>query len=102
VLGTVGQTLAGLKVPFDPQKLNYDLAQEHLPHMELMEVQSLLDASFQAILRRHSLTEEEGAYAAAVSTGSLIQQCASVLDPHVGYIIATYGMIEGCKTVPMN
>jgi len=102
VLGIVGETLARLKVPFDIHKIRYDLPQENLPHLGLMEVQSLLDSSFRAILERHSLTEEQGAQAAAVSTANLIRQCASVLDPHVSYTIATYGLIEGCKTVPMN
>ncbi|HTS24317.1 MAG TPA: hypothetical protein VMH81_00465 [Bryobacteraceae bacterium] len=102
VFGTMGQTLARLKVPFDPRKLNYDLQTENQPHMGLMEVQSLLDSPFHEILRRYSLTEEQGAYAAAVCAAILIYQWAGVVDPHVSYIIATYGIVEGCKTVPVS
>jgi len=58
--------------------------------------------SFRAILQKHNLTAREGAYAAAVSTAVLIQKSAGVLDPRISYTIAAWGIVEGCKTVPLN
>lgn len=100
LLGTVGQTLASLQVPFDPSKLDFDTPQENSPHLGLRETQSMLDPSFRAILAKYRLNEEQGAQAAAVSAAVLIHNCAGFLDPHVSYTIAAYGIIEGCKTVP--
>jgi hypothetical protein len=100
LLGTVGETLAALKVPFDPAKLNYEMPEQNTPHLNLKEMQSTLDAPFRAILTKYRLTEHEGAEAAALSTGMLIQRCAGFLDPHIAYVIAAFGIIEACKTVP--
>ena len=99
-MGTVGETLASLEVPFDPRKLEFDTPEANSPQMGLAETQSTLDAEFRAILARHRLTEQEGAQAAAVSTAVLIQKCAAFLDPHISYPIAVYGMVEAAKTVP--
>lgn len=101
VLGMMGKTMASLKVPFDAATLNYDLTPDHDPHMNLMETQAMLDAGYRAIMERNGLSDEDGAMAAAMAAGMLIQQAASVLDPHVAYVIAVYGMVEGSKTVPL-
>ena len=102
LLGSVGQTLASLDVPFDPARLDYDLADEHRPHLDLLETQALLEPSFRAILANHGLNEQEGASAAAIATAILIHKCAGFLDPHVAYVIAVYGMVEASKTVPFE
>jgi hypothetical protein len=101
VLNTVGETLAGMDIELDPRRINYDLLEANSPHMELAEVQSMLDASFRAIADKYHLTAEEGAHAAAVSAAVLIQKCSACLDPHVAYTVAMYGMVEACKTVPV-
>ena len=100
VLHTVDQTLAGLSVTLDPQKLDYDLPEANSPRMTLAEIQSVMDASFRAIAGRYNLSNEEAAHAVAMSTAVLIQKCSGVLDPHLGYTIAVYGMVEASKTVP--
>jgi len=100
MLKVVDQTLDLLKVPFDATKLDYDLPPDHSPLMELLETQSLLEEPFRAVLTRHGLTAQQGAYAAAISTAMLIQQCSGILDPHVAYVIAAYGMVQAVKTVP--
>jgi hypothetical protein len=100
VLRTIDEVLAEMNVVLDGDKLVYDIPEDNSPHMELPDVQSMFDASFRTIAEKYNLTEEESAHAAAASVGVLIQKASGILDPHVGYIIATYGMIEGCKTVP--
>lgn len=102
VLGTVDRALSSMSIPFDARKLNYDLAEEHNPLMDLKQIQALLDPAFRAILQKYELNDEEAAYAAALSTASLIQKCSSFLDPHVSYVIAAYGMVEASKTVPFD
>ena len=100
LLGTVGKTLASLRVPFDPSKLTYEMPAENAPHLNLEETQAALNSPFREVLSKYRMTEQEGAQAAAVSAGMLIEKCAAFLDPHVSYTIAAYGIIEACKTVP--
>ncbi len=100
VLRTVDDALAALNVVLDEEKLDYDVPAANSPRMELAEVQMLLAAAFRTILDKYHLTENEGAHAAAVSTAVLIQRCSGVLDPHLGYALAVFGMVEGSKTVP--
>jgi hypothetical protein len=102
VLATVDETLASLNVRLDAEKLDYDLPEANSPRMELDEVQSVMDAAYRAIADKYHLSNEETAHAAAMSTAVLIQRCSGVLDPHLGYTIAVYGMVEGSKTVPYN
>jgi hypothetical protein len=102
VLQTVDQVLAEMNVVLDGAKLTDEIPENNAPHMGLPDVQSMFDASFRAISKKYNLNEEESANAAAISTGMLIQKASTILDPHVAYIIATYGMIEGCKTVPVS
>jgi hypothetical protein len=101
VLATIDQMLAGMNVVLDGQKLVYDIPEEHAPHLELPDVQSVLDAPFRNIAEKYNLSEAETAHAAAMSAAVLIQKASVILDPHISYIIATYGMVEGSKTVPM-
>src|SRR5262245_28689442 len=53
VLHTLDAALASLDVALDPQKLDYTLPEANTPHMNLAEVQALLDASFQAIADKY-------------------------------------------------
>jgi hypothetical protein len=101
VLRTIDEALASMKLALDPQNLDYDLPEANQPRMNLAEVQSLLDGSFRAIADKYHLSPQEGAHAAAVATAMLIKKCSGVLEPHLGYTIAMYGMVEGSKTVPL-
>jgi hypothetical protein len=102
VLGLVDQALASLGVPFDSGRLNYDLEAANNPQIDLQATQSLLDPSFQATAARFGLTDLQTAASLAIAVAFLIQQCAGFLDPHVAYVVATYGMVEGSKTVPFD
>src|SRR5262245_11460391 len=100
VLGLVDQALAALGVAFDARKVKYDLPKKHDPLLSLMETQAVLDAPFQAIVRKFGLTDIEAAESLAVAAAILMQKCAGFLDPHVAYALVAYGMVEGSKTVP--
>ena len=100
VLESVDKTLARMKVAVDPKTLDYIIPEGNHPNMKLMEVQSLLDPSFQVVLKKHGVNDEEAAHAAAVSAAVLIEKTAGVLDPRIGYMLVVQGLVEGCKTVP--
>ena len=100
LLRAVDEVLESLNIAMDPQRMDLNIPDEHQPQMALMEIQTLLDPSFDAIFRKYQLTAEEGAYSAAISTAVMMQKTAGVVDPYLGYAIAAYGILESCKTVP--
>jgi hypothetical protein len=102
LMGLIGQALASMEVPYDETKVNYDLAPEHSPLMDLMETETKMDAPFREVAEKYELTDEQAAASLAISAAILIQNCAGFLDPHVAYVVATYGMVEGAKTVPFG
>jgi hypothetical protein len=66
----------------------------------VLETQKILEAPFAAIRDKYGLSDGEAADSVAVATAVLIKNCASLLDPHVGFGLAVYGFIEGSKTAP--
>jgi hypothetical protein len=101
LLRAVDEVLESLNIAMNPQKMDFNVPDEHQPRMALKEQQTLLDPSFDAIFKKYQLTVEEGAYAAAISTAVMIQKTTGVVDPYLGYAIAAYGIVESCKTVPV-
>jgi hypothetical protein len=101
LMGSLSEALAMLPLHMDTSKTDYYIPDTSMPRLALRDTQQLLKAEFQTILTKHRLTEAEGAYAAALASALLIQDCAAVLDPHVGRAIATIGIVEASKTVPL-
>ena len=66
------------------------------------QTETLLDAPFRAVAGKYELTDQQVAASLGISAAILIQNCAGFLDPHVAYVVATYGMVEGAKTVPFD
>ncbi len=52
------------------------------------------------IARNNGLGLKEAAQAAAMATAFVVKECSRNLGPEVGFNVAAYGFIEGCKTVP--
>ncbi len=100
VLELVDQTMTALGVAFDARKVNYDLPKKHDPLLSLMETQAVLDGPLQEVVSKFGLNDIEAAESLAIAAAILIQKCAGFLDPHVGYALVAYGMVEGSKTVP--
>ena len=65
-----------------------------------LETQEVLETRFAAIRQKYGLSDGETADSIAVATAVLIKNCATLLDPHVGFGLAVYGFIEGSKTAP--
>ena len=72
----------------------------HEPRLPFLETQRLLEPIFRAITDPSGMSDYEGARAAAVAAALLISQCAKVMEPHTGFRITSYGIIEGSKTAP--
>jgi hypothetical protein len=53
-----------VKIPIDTKKMNYQIPEANQPLMKLLEMQSLLDPSFRAVLQKRGLNDEKGLYAA--------------------------------------
>ena len=102
LLKTVDEVLESMNIAVNPRRVDCNVPDEHQPHMDLMDMQTLLDPAFEAIFHKYQLSIEEGAYAAAISTAVMIQKTAGVMNPYLGYAIAANGMVESCKTVPAS
>jgi len=70
------------------------------PTLSFLDTQRPLERAFSTIRARYGFDDEETAYAVAAATSLLIQHCAKVIDPHIGFSIAALGFVEGTKTAP--
>jgi hypothetical protein len=72
----------------------------HAPRLSVIETQSQIEPQIRNLAASFALNSREAALSCAIATGCLIHTFASVLDPNVGFAIASYGFIEGLKTMP--
>ena len=77
-----------------------EIPDEHRPHLSIAETQTRIEATLRAIASRHGLSQEQAAHACALAAARLIKMCADVLEPRIGFALATRGFVEGTKTVP--
>lgn len=97
---TLGAGLNALNVPLQPGELTGDVPEENKPHLSVTATQKLLESPLRAIAAKHGLTDEQGAHACALAAARLMQKCADILNPKIGFSIAAYGFVEGSKTMP--
>jgi hypothetical protein len=81
----------------DKKNPDYNTPSEYKPRMDLRRILSLFQDDFYKIYRRDDLDQKATTYAAAAIANPESQEA---VDPHLSFGIATYGMIEGVKTVP--
>jgi hypothetical protein len=96
----LGGVLENIGVKLDSSKLSASQQTTKGQKDSVLETQRILDGPFAAIRDKYGLSDGEAADSVAVATAVLIKNCASLLDPHVGFGLAVYGFIEGCKTAP--
>jgi hypothetical protein len=73
----------------------------HRPHLSVIETQTLIEPRLRAIAGKQGLSQEQAAHACALAAARLIEMCADVLDPRIGFALAAQGFVEGSKTMPM-
>jgi hypothetical protein len=100
LVSILGAALSQLGIAMNEEDPGDEDERESQPNLTFLDTQRKLEPSFLAIAEQNKLSHQEAAYAAAVATGFLIQQCSNVLDPDEAFDIAVYGFIEGTKTAP--
>ncbi|QQR75998.1 MAG: hypothetical protein IPJ17_10645 [Holophagales bacterium] len=93
--------LAGAEVPIQRDQLGGEPARRGAqPHLSTVQSLAQLQDEAMAIAERHGLTLEQLAQSAALATAFLVRECAPRIGAETGFNIATYGFVEGSKTVP--
>lgn len=96
----LGGALQSIGVTLDKSKVAAAQASPRGLKESFLQTQSALETQFGAVRDKYGLTDGEAADSAAVATALLIKNCSQSLDPHVGFNLAVYGLIEGSKTAP--
>jgi len=96
----IAGVLQGVGVKLDPSKVSASQGKVSGQKEPFLETQKVLGTRFAAIRDRYGLSDVDAAAAAAIATALLIKNCSQRLDPHAGFALAVYGLIEGTKTAP--
>ena len=96
----LGAVLQNVGVKLDSSRLSASQRAAKGQKESFLETQKVLETPFVAIRDKYDLTDAEAADSVAVAAAVLIKNCSSFLDPHVGFGLAVYGLIEGSKTAP--
>ena len=100
LIQVLSAVLQGIGVKLDKARLSdHSTAAGHL-QVSFLETQKALELQFTGIRNKYGLSDAEAADAVVVATAVLIKNCAGSLDPHAGFGLAVYGLIEGSKTAP--
>ena len=96
----LGGVLQNIGVQLDSTQLSAGQRSARGLQAPFLATQKMLEARFVAIRDEHGLSDAETAESLAVATAVLIKNCSSSLDPHLGFGLAVYSLIEGSKTAP--
>jgi hypothetical protein len=89
------------QVPLDPGKIGAapeDRGTE--PDLNTQQSLALLQSDALEIAKRHSLSLQQAAEAAALATGFIVKECVPSIGSETGFNVAVRGFVEGTKTVP--
>ena len=98
---TLSMALSEARVPLDGSRIGEPIPSENAPQLSILEVQARLEPAVRAIVVGAGLDLEQSAHACALAAGQLIARSTAVLEPHVGFMLAAQGFVEGSKTAPM-
>lgn len=88
-------------IELDQEKLSKANYRGDAPKLTVIQMQELLEGDLNLIRERFALSLVEGAQCCALVAAWLIKECAGAIGPEVGFNCATYGFVEGSKTVPI-
>lgn len=100
LIQVLSAVLQGIGVKLEKSKLAGNPAAAGRLQEPFLDTQKALEMQFTGIRNKYGLSDAEAADSVAVATAVLIKNCASSLDPHLGFGLAVYGFIEGSKTAP--
>jgi hypothetical protein len=101
LIGTMSALLQHFNVSLSEAKLGSEPSKRGSPpQLSPLESLSLLQEEALQIARSNGLSLKEAAHAAAMATAFILKECAPSIGSEVGFNIAAYSFIEGCKTVP--
>ena len=101
LIGIMSAMLQHFGITLDNEKLGGEPSKRGgVPELSVVESLALLQADAMQIAEHNGLKLKEAAQAAAMATAFVVKECSRDLGPEVSCNIATFGFIEGCKTVP--
>jgi hypothetical protein len=101
LIGILGAFLRHLGVSLDAKSLEgRSNSRGREPELSVLQSVSLLQDAALSAASEWGLELNQSAQAAALATAFIVKECANNIGAEVGFNIATYGFIEGAKTVP--
>lgn len=101
LLSIMSAMLQHFGVSLNQEKLGGDPSKRGgSPQLSTVESLALLQEDAIRIATNNGLELKQAAQAAAMATAFIVKECVQALGPEVGFNIAAYGFIEGCKTMP--
>lgn len=98
LINILGSMLTNFNVPLDKSKIGTEKGEDStLSYLETMDI---FQKEALSILERNQLDFEKGAQAIAMATAFIVKECSNNIGAEVGFNAATYGFIEGSKTIP--
>ena len=85
----------------DQNKVVIETPPEFQPVADLGQTQEQFEKGFVELVRRKGFDATEAAYAAAAACAIAISETKDVVDPHITFGIAAFGVVEGVKTAPV-
>ncbi len=101
LVATLGAALRVLRIEIDPRRVPAGRERAEALDISALDAQHTFERALAAIVARHALGLEEAAHACALASAQLIQMHATQLDAHVAFGLASYGFMQGAKTVPL-
>jgi hypothetical protein len=92
ILSNLGITITKSTVPLN--------VLQTASRQNFLQTQRVMEPLFAPILIKYDLTNRQAAQAVAISTAMLIHHFANHLEPNAALGVATFAIIEGCKTAP--
>jgi hypothetical protein len=92
LINTVAGYLSASNIQLDQEKLGGQPTQRGAaPQLDFLASLSLLQDRAMAIGKRHQLSAEQMAQAAALATGFIVKECAPQIGAETGFNVAAYG-----------
>jgi hypothetical protein len=101
LVNIVASMLHHYGLSLDQEMLRKASGRGEAPRFTVTEIQELFEEDFTRVRVKHALDLIGGARACALAVAFLVRECAPSIGLEVGFNTAAYGLIEGCKTVPI-